>query len=75
MAVMTVAPPGGAITSSSAVSSSPRAPTVQWLVPPLSVAVASLLRQMPLPVPYSTCPESKGSMARAVIQCPMPVPT
>ena len=53
----------------------PSGPTVQWLVPPLSVASASLLRQMPLPVPYSTCPELKGSMARAVIQCPMPVPT
>src|SRR5689334_4910423 len=75
MEVMTVAPPGGAIASASEVSSSPRAPEVQWLVPPLSEALASLLRQMALPVPYSTCPDSKGSMASAVIQCPVLVPT
>jgi hypothetical protein len=48
---------------------------LQWLVPPVSEALASLLRRMPLPVPYSTCPELKGSMARAVIQCPVWVPT
>jgi hypothetical protein len=34
-----------------------------------------LLAHKPDPVPYRACPESKGSMASAPIQWPIPVPT
>lgn len=59
---------GGLISPSVAVSSNPFAGMVQCVARPLSAAVTSRLPHIPDPVPYSTCPESKGSMARAPIQ-------
>jgi hypothetical protein len=67
--------PGGLASPSTAVSSMPLAGIVQCVEPPWSAAVTSRLPHIPDPVTYSTCPESKGSIASAPIQWPMPVPT
>src|SRR4051812_16231105 len=74
-ALISGAPQGGLIRSSTAVSSRPWARTDQWVLRPASAPVTSSVPKIVAPVTYMTLPESNGSIEMSpIIQPSLGVP-